>query len=421
MCKFIIRIISFFIITYSSFLPGQSLKISTLYSNNDTEAIIEAMHSNYDTIILDYKSTPWIISPLRFHNIANKVILIDKGVEIKAKEKAFPNHSDALMRFTNCKDISIIGEGSVLSMNKNEYVSGEWRHGINIRGSENFIIKNITIKNTGGDGIYIAGTKNKKYSENILIENVKCINNRRQGLSIISGRNIKVLKSEFSQTKGTLPGAGLDIEPNTSTDIIEHILVKDCIFEDNFGAGVVVGLRKLDNTSQKISIHFENCILRNNHAIENTKVAAEIIVGANAKNPVKGNLVFNKLFVENSNWGILYTRKRSEAFTVTFKDCALKNTNKKEKYPIIYFEVPNYYKPMGDIGGISFENIYIDNTTEADLVLVRGSKLGTLRGFSGISGTFFYKSGLTTKPIRYINYDHKNNKNVDIKYVKIDD
>jgi len=345
------------------------------------------------------------------------VILYEEGAELWAKKGFFKNTNDALLTFIDCYNIKILGNGTRFCMNKDEYVDGEWRHGISLRGVTNFEIKDLDILNSGGDGIYIAGSKSNASSNAVTIKNIKSLNNKRQGISIISAKDVTISNCVFAETKGTLPGAGLDIEPNKPSDIITNIKIQNCVFENNYGAGIVVGLRKLSGTSNDISVSFENCVLRNNHALDNKKVAAEIIIGANSKDPVQGQLIFQNLLIENSNWGMFYTRKRSDAFKVKFVDCSLKNICLAESYPVMYFEVPDYYKSLGNLGGMSFENLSIESGKEIDLLLIRGSKLGTLKHLENINATV-YHSGLSDNPITYVNYSWSNNKNVSINYIE---
>ena len=49
-------------------------------------------------------------------------------------------------------------------------------------------------------------------TENVVLYNVVADNNRRQGLSITDGKKIKVLKSVFNNTMGTVSQSGIDIE-----------------------------------------------------------------------------------------------------------------------------------------------------------------------------------------------------------------
>jgi hypothetical protein len=78
--------------------------------------------------------------------------------------------------------------------------------------------------------------------------------NRRQGITIISGNKIFLENIIISNTKGVLPSAGVDIEPNDKNNILKEIYIKNITTLNNGGAGIQIGLQKLDNRKNKISI-----------------------------------------------------------------------------------------------------------------------------------------------------------------------
>ena len=129
-------------------------------------------------------------------------------------------------------NIYINGGGYKLKGNLNHASNpvGEWSHGIAISYAENVRIENIVIADCWGDGIAISNSKN------ITIDNVTCDSNRRQGFSIISGENILLTNSRGINTGKiavTLPGAGLDIEPNQG-DVLHQVRVRNCDFFNNY-------------------------------------------------------------------------------------------------------------------------------------------------------------------------------------------
>lgn len=115
------------------------------------------------------------------------------------------------------------------NLNHDKYPEGQWAHGISISYAKNVKIENIYISECWGDGLEVDN------SENVHINNVKCDSNRRQGFSIISGKNILLENSTGSNTgkiKVTLPGAGLDIEPNQG-NVLTNVCVRNCSFFNN--------------------------------------------------------------------------------------------------------------------------------------------------------------------------------------------
>lgn len=178
--------------------------------------------------------------------------------------KTIPNNQDnhTLLWIVNQRNITV--EGGTLLGERYEHTSntGEWGHGILIRdNAKNITIKNIKLSQFWGDGIEILssygaspidGHVEKVRPENIFIDNISCIDNRRQGISIVSGLNIEITNSNFTHTNGVEPHAGIDIEPTEVGDFCKNILIKNCIFEDNEGEGILIHSGMLMSTWQDI-------------------------------------------------------------------------------------------------------------------------------------------------------------------------
>ncbi|MBU2996745.1 right-handed parallel beta-helix repeat-containing protein [Cellulophaga baltica] len=399
---------------------GQVKKMSDFYKEGEDKSITikRALLSNYDSIIVDKSLSPWEVSPIVIVKASNKVILFEKGATVLAKNNAYPKLGDAMIELKNCKDLSFIGDSTVLKMNKEEYVEGEWRHVISLRGSEDISFKNMILRDSGGDGIYIAGSKEKKFSENIYIDNVNSVNNKRQGMSIISAKNVFVSNSKFSETKGALPEAGLDIEPNTSEDLVVNINFENCEFYNNYHAGVKLALGKLNAESTKIAVLFTNCLIENNHNESNRYAPAELVFGADKDSPVKGNVLFEDCLVKNSQWPLIYSRKTSNAYSVHFKNCFVENVAQKKDMPIISFEVPDYKNKTNFLGGYKFEDLTIKTKMNSPIIQIRGSKLGTLKGVDNLVGNIILLSEKNNKLYNYINYSSFLNENVNIDIIR---
>ncbi len=143
--------------------------------------------------------------------------------------KAIPNNvgNYSIVRIHNAEDVKIIG-GKILG-ERYEHIgtTGEWGMGIDIRDSHRVGISNVTIKYCWGDAMYISVD-----SRDLLIDNITCDSNRRQGLSVIDCDGIIVKNSTFSNTYGTNPQSGLDLEPNAG-DAVKNVLIQDCVFNNN--------------------------------------------------------------------------------------------------------------------------------------------------------------------------------------------
>lgn len=380
-----------------------------------SNAFVKAMNSSYDTIIIDKKDSDWIIGPTVISNIHNKVIILESGVVIRAKKHAFPRKGDVLLKFLNCSNIEILGYGASLIMNKEEYTDGEWRMTLSLINANEFTVKGIRLADSGGDGIYIDGWKEGDFSQNISIEDVISENHKRQGMSIISAENVWVKNSVFKDTKGTLPEAGLDLEPDDPKDRMVNINFENCRFVNNNHAGIVLGLNKLDSSSLPVSVIFKNCMLSMNHKPQNAYVAAEIVAGAAIKDPVKGSVIFEGLEIAGSDWGVLYSRKTSKAYEVIFINCTANDICKKQTMPPIYLEVPDYYASSGPLGGFRFDNFQLNYKGILPFMKVRGSSLRTLKGVEDIYGTVT-TGNIGQQNIQYIKYNPIQNRNVSLQF-----
>ncbi|WP_100611542.1 right-handed parallel beta-helix repeat-containing protein [Confluentibacter lentus] len=415
----------FFLIPTITF--GQKVNASTFgYNENDaTKAFKLAIESSNDTIVFD--KGIWNIGPINLNNISGKTIIFESGVIVKSLPDKFKATNASLLKMINCNNIEIIGYGAEFKMNKEEYSKyndSEHRMSIALYGVNNVKIKGLLINESGGDGIYISSTGNpedQKPSKNIEIQDCVIKNQYRQGMSIISVENLVVKNCIFTKTSGVLPGAGLDIEPNNKYNKLKNIYFEGCSFTYNDHAGIALSLSNLDINSDPLDITFNKCYLSMNHSETNTYAAGEIVIGANDLSPVKGRVQFDECFIDGSKWGILYTRKSSNAFHVTFNNCAAINICQAGSYNPILMEVPNYRSPSGPLGGFTFQNLYLEFNNELPFLQIRGSKLRTLKGLESVHGHITVKAPYKiAEPINYINYNASNNKNVDFEYTILD-
>lgn len=157
-----------------------------------------------------------------------------------------------VLRIHDVEDVEVAG--GVIDGNRDAQGTGEYRHGISIRGSTSVTLRGVTARACAGDGFYIGSTRRQRYSRNVLLEDCVADGNRRQGLSLISGRNVSILRARLTNTGGTAPQAGLDIEPNEPTEFLEEIRIVDLYTEANAGGGVLLALHQLGPDSTPVDI-----------------------------------------------------------------------------------------------------------------------------------------------------------------------
>lgn len=350
-----------------------------------------AIQSSFDTVVVDLQTGDWNVGPGNFFNITNKTIIFSPGVTLRALPGAFNAVNACLTKFTNASNVTIIGYGAEFRMNKSEYAilnNSEYRMNISLIGCSNFTIKGLVINESGGDGIYIGGSGSNGFCEDIFIEDVRCMNHYRQGMSIISVRNMLVKNSYFTNTRGTQPEAGVDVEPNQVNDRIVNLRFENCAFTENGWAGFAAALINLDSTSVPVSIEINNCYFKMNGRPQNTYSLAEICLSANYISPVQGQVVFNNCFIDSSNYPALYSRKVANAYRVAFNNCFFKNVSQLQlpyNEPVS-LEVPDYFNPTPYLGGFEFNDVFLSYQTNFSFFRVYGA--GTLPGIKDLTGHF---------------------------------
>jgi parallel beta-helix repeat protein len=226
-----------------------------------TRDATQMLQSLIDTLTLRGKavSVPagtYLINPDKGITLrSNSKLILSAGTKLAAR--ASHQGTYALIRIWDAKGVVITGGQIIGDRGKHEGASGEWGMGIDIRGSSDVSVSEISITDCWGDGVYVGkGKINRKPSSNITLKHIDSLNNRRQGLSVVSCAGLLVLGSTFSSTHGTPPQAGIDIEPN-GPDIVENIVIENCTCEGNSGSGI-------QTYNQSSNITIRNCKILNN-------------------------------------------------------------------------------------------------------------------------------------------------------------
>lgn len=158
---------------------------------------------------------------------------------------------------------NVIIEQLVLDGRKSEYsATTEQRHNIALGGATNVVIRSVHSSNAKGDGLYIGDVLNGP-SVGVIVEDSVFDLNHRQGMSITCASGVTVTGCTFSRTAGTAPSAGVDIEPNTDTDVLENLKFVSCTFSGNVGGGLQVYLRLSPKAVQQAG-SFMNCTFAKN-------------------------------------------------------------------------------------------------------------------------------------------------------------
>ena len=285
-----------------------------------TEGLQAAIDSGARRLIIPNMRADWIVRPIKL--TSNQEIIFERGTVISAKRGEYRGKGDSLFTAQDVENLTIRGYGATFRMWKQDYITGlvleqfdwhrwygqypkaEWRMTLSIRGSKNVNVSGLTLKDSGGDGIYVDGGKEQRYSDNVLLRDIVCDNHYRQGISIISVENLTVENCIFSNTWGTPPSSGVDIEPDLHDQRIKNVHFAGCQFIDNAGDGIEIFLAHTTDETEDVTIRFDDCYISSEHGsgIRVTKIGD--------KGP-DGHIEFNNCTVDSTNgYGIKVQENR---------------------------------------------------------------------------------------------------------------
>lgn len=255
-----------------------------------TEYIQKAIDENSDIAFPDF---PLLINDNGIMLKSNSNIFFDRNSSLRLKPTGKDTYS--LIRIYNVRNVNIYNPTLVGDRKNHKGSTGEWGMGIRIQDSENVRIYNVDIKDMWGDGIYITSYREEK-SNNILIKNGWIDNARRNGISIISGKNITVDSVQISNTNGTPPAAGIDVEPNRITDVIHNLKLTNILTSNSQRDGIILDFTNLVHaqTSNEVTVHV------NNHEDRGSRYALRFAALRKAEQNHKA--LEGKIIVENTKW-----------------------------------------------------------------------------------------------------------------------
>jgi parallel beta helix pectate lyase-like protein len=222
------------------------------FGGDDTSVFQTALNSTAShTQILEIPAGSYNISPINFPS--NSHMKVDAGVTVSANSGY--GSSDRMLNI-NSTNVTISGAGgstSVFQMPKARTASqgdgSQYRHCLGIQNASNVTVTGIACNQSGGDGIYVSA------ATNVTITNCVFDKNYRDAGSIIGRLNhINISNNVFSNTNGTAPQAGVDLEPNNPGDFVVDVNFTDNTMVNNSGDGLAISLWTLDSTSQPVSI-----------------------------------------------------------------------------------------------------------------------------------------------------------------------
>jgi len=351
-------------------------------TSDDTLAIQNAIDyiSSVGGGTVNVDSGTYLINPDVSINMKSNIQLSLTGDAI-LKSLASGRVNSEIINIVNVNNVNVIGGKIIGDRYIHTGTGGEWGMGVNVAGSSNVNITGINITDCWGDGIYIGGVS----SSNVVIYSVISNNNRRQGMSITNAKNIAVANSEFKNTNGTLPQAGIDIEPNIN-ETVEDIKINNVKFINNQGSGIdILGMsgivRRVDisnstiNSNSGIGIMMDraNDITLSNNAVINNLFGVEI------KRDVYNVALSSMNISNNKSRGVsMVSNGQTKGIdNIAFLDSTISNNSQSSPGKADGIKVDNY-DSAGYIRNIKFMNTkFIDNQskhTQGYGLTVGGSK-----------------------------------------------
>lgn len=337
------------------------VKASTFGWNatNATTAFLNAINSSNDTIVIDKQVSDWMINPTHFEYLNNKTIIFENDVNLVARPGAFSGVGSCLFYLDECNNITIIGYGATFKMQKSEYIAynnSEQRHCVRITSCNNINIYGLKLMDSGGDGVLISswtGIAFQRYSENIFLKDLWCDNNYRQGISVVSAQHLRVENCWFTNTSGTAPQAGVDLEPNQPFERLVDIVFDKCRFTGNAGNGIKVIPFYLDSTSLPVEITFNNCYVSNN-GTNQYQIALR-----SDESGTPGNVYFNNCMTDGGSYSVGGS-KSVLGWKGHFNNCVFRNPTNI----VVNFDDYTTSTSLYKNGGVSFTNcLAFYNTT----------------------------------------------------------
>ncbi len=338
-------------------------------ANDSTAQLQAALDCNAPVIIVDCpvidgKAYPWIVCPLTVKG--NREIVFAQNAELLAKQGEFLKRNDCLVSVVGQENVTLRAEKAgtaTLRMRKTDYykepyLKAEWRHALNIKSSSNIVVDGLNLVDSGGDGIYLGKSMHGVTNKNVTIRNVVCDGNNRQGISVITAENLLIENTILRNTWGTAPQAGIDFEPNQDDEKLANCVMRNCVCENNAGAGIDMYLPNLKRKSGDVGIVLDNVVSRNNG-----RASVALTVNNTEDESLIGRIVIRNCRFENDRGGIQIRSLAQNGATVeventTLKGCSILPNEKNSVYqsPIHLSSRPNDETAFGTV---TFKNVTI--------------------------------------------------------------
>jgi len=370
---------------------------------DSTDAIQGAVNSRAKTVFVPNVGRDWFVRPIKL--VGNQQLIFEKGSVVTAKRGEYHDGSDSVFTAQDISNLTIRGPGATVRMQKEDYIVGlvliqfgwhrwfdfypksENRMVLTIQGCSNVTIDGLTLRDGGGDGIFVGSGPKTHWCSNIRLKDVVCDNNYRQGISVVSCDGLTAENCKFNNTWGTPPSCGVDIEPDLPTQRAAHLVFRNCQFNDNYADGIEVFLGNLKRQSVPVSILFERCRVssRRGSGMRVTKLF---------DGGPTGSIEFRDCVVDGAEgYGIKVQDKSTDAARVKFVRCAIRNAAQDRKFLDVWAPVALRVREPEKVkhfGGIEFIDCRVEDRRDRPAVASSGD-LGDF-AITDVAGTIGVKN-----------------------------
>lgn len=336
------------------------------YGGDDTNVLQNALNTTAaNGQVLGVPAGNYNISPISFP--ANSRMALDAGVTFTANPGYGPQDKMLTIKSQNVIISGAAAASVIFQMRKSDYAAehdadhSEYRHCLDIEGASNVTVSGISCNKSGGDGLYIGEGTQKQPSQNITVTDSIFDQNFRQGFSLISGEHIFIYRCHFTNTGGTAPEAGIDVEPNDSSGAAADVHFDDNYTDNNAGAGVKLALWLMTNESPRVDV----TILR--HHSDSNQLSGYDSNNADINPNVQGQMLIQDSSSSNDgSYGALAHWYQASGPALIFKNLTITNPHQNGPDPSYHDSAAVAVMRGGGghqpIGNVQFEGVNVSAT-----------------------------------------------------------
>jgi hypothetical protein len=304
-------------------LPRNYSKTGTV---DYTVWVQKSINDNRTVVFPDF---PLLVNAAGLKVPSDRVLIFQEKSLLQFAGPAKAKYAD-ILKIYNAENVRIVNPRIKGSKHAQNGQQGEWSAGISILNSKNITVENPYIYDTYGDGIFI-GSEDGGFSEQIHITHGWINNARRNGISITSARNVYISNLLVSNTNGTLPECGIDIEPSWNKDVLENVNLNNVYTYNNKIGGIAINLNGLsEDSAQKVKTVSINI---NKHTDNGSAYALTTSLNViKGKYDVKGTINITDSYWQNNRTDVYWKSETEQKTMLTFKNIKIDDFSKMRKF-----------------------------------------------------------------------------------------